>query len=106
MPDQLTAFLEWHGSSLPATAPIRVAFNAGYVKGMLGQMERIKVLEDALKGAMKLPRPWMDGGVTFEDWCEAFDKIEAALAGKARPAKCGPCKTATEEQCSWPMCEC
>jgi len=57
-----------------------LAFNAGYVKGMLPQMDRIAVLEDALKAALKLPRPWMDGGVTFEEWAASFDKIAAALA--------------------------
>lgn len=29
------------------------------------------------KIAMKLPRPWMDGGVTAAEWCEAVDIINA-----------------------------
>ncbi len=50
-----------------------------------------KQLREALRGAMKLPRPWMDAAAgktaatastTFADWAEAFDKIETALAAE------------------------
>ena len=30
--------------------------------------------------ALKLPRPWMDGEITQEEWTEAFDKIQAAIS--------------------------
>jgi len=35
--------------------------------------------------AMKLPRPWIDGGVTLKEWCEAVDEIlELAKTPKHR----------------------
>jgi hypothetical protein len=37
---------------------------------------------DLAKLALKLPRPWIDGGVTADEWCEAVDVI-AAVAGKS-----------------------
>jgi hypothetical protein len=40
-------------------------------------------LREALKAALKLPRPWMDGGLSYKEWDEAFTKIESAL----QPAK-------------------
>lgn len=40
-------------------------------------------LVEALQLAFKLPRPWMDGGVTFAEWDAAISKIESVLA-KAR----------------------
>lgn len=36
-------------------------------------------LLEACKSAFKLPRPWMDGGVTFEEWDAAIDRIEKAI---------------------------
>ena len=45
-------------------------------------LERCRVIEAALRGAFKLPRPWMQGSppMDFAEWAEAFDKIERALA--------------------------
>ena len=37
---------------------------------------------DLARQALKLPRPWIDGGVTADDWCEAVDVI-AAVSGKS-----------------------
>lgn len=46
---------------------------------------------DLAKLALKLPRPWIDGGVTAAEWCEAVDVI-AAVAGKTllRPPSMAP----------------
>jgi len=38
---------------------------------------------DLARLALKLPRPWIDGGVTAKEWCEAVDIIKAAT--KAKP---------------------
>lgn len=46
------------------------------------QAAEIKALRDALAGALKIPRPWLDGGVSEAEWIAAFDKIEAALAAE------------------------
>lgn len=37
---------------------------------------------DLAKMALKLPRPWIDGGVTADEWCEAVDVVRA-VAGKS-----------------------
>src|SRR5271154_4171096 len=37
-------------------------------------------IEGALKAAFKLPRPWIDGKISEQEWSAAFDQIEAALA--------------------------
>jgi hypothetical protein len=37
--------------------------------------------EDIARLALKLSRPWIDGGVTATEWCEAVDII-FAVAGK------------------------
>ncbi|HYF56838.1 MAG TPA: hypothetical protein VEA41_21495 [Salinarimonas sp.] len=37
-----------------------------------------EALLDIAKAAVKLPRPWMDGGVTQEDWFAACDLVLAA----------------------------
>ncbi len=34
----------------------------------------------ALKGARKLPRPWIHGGISYDDWEGAFVAIDAAVA--------------------------
>jgi hypothetical protein len=40
-------------------------------------------LEQAVK---KVPRPWIDGGVTPTEWAEAFDVIDEAIAAlRQRP---------------------
>lgn len=35
---------------------------------------------EALKMAYRLPRPWMDGGITFAEWETAVDRIERVIA--------------------------
>ena len=30
-----------------------------------------------------IPRPWMDGGVTFQEWSDLMDEVERALSGAA-----------------------
>jgi hypothetical protein len=44
--------------------------------------KRIETLEAALQGMWLLPRPWMDGGVTWRQWNAAFDAAIRALEGK------------------------
>lgn len=41
-----------------------------------------KRVAEACRGAFKLPRPWMDGGITYAEWDAAFTAIEEALAWK------------------------
>lgn len=36
-------------------------------------------MREALHSALKIPRPWMDGGLTYTEWDEAFDKVEKAI---------------------------
>lgn len=33
----------------------------------------------ACKNSLKLPRPWMDGGLSYEEWNEAFERIEKVI---------------------------
>ena len=40
-------------------------------------------LAAALKAAIVMPRPWMDGGVSYREWDAVMSKIEAALAQHA-----------------------
>lgn len=42
-------------------------------------------LREALKQTLKLPRPWMDGGITYPEWDAAFTLIEAALREEKKP---------------------
>lgn len=42
--------------------------------------DRYKRVVEACRGAFKLPRPWMDGGITYAEWDAAFTAIEEALA--------------------------
>jgi len=58
------------------------------------QIRLAKLLDDfrwplleALKLAYKLPRPWMDGGISYPEWESAFDTIEAAIAKAERTAE-------------------
>lgn len=46
------------------------------------EAERIAELEAALRLAYKLPRPWIDGGISYQEWETAFDAIERALGPK------------------------
>lgn len=39
----------------------------------------LKTAREALEKAFKLPRPWIDGGVTWEEWSRAFEIVQAAL---------------------------
>ena len=39
---------------------------------------RTATMADLAKQALKLPRPWIDGGVTAQEWCDAVDAIKAA----------------------------
>jgi len=39
-----------------------------------------KRMAEACKLALKLPRPWMDGNITYEEWDAAVTAIETALA--------------------------
>jgi len=55
------------------------------------QIRLAKLLDDfrwplleALKLAHKLPRPWMDGGISYPEWESAFDTIETAIAKAER----------------------
>jgi hypothetical protein len=32
--------------------------------------------------ALKLPRPWIDGGVTAKEWCDAVDEIREIANGR------------------------
>ena len=41
-----------------------------------------KRMAEACKLAFKLPRPWMDGETTYEEWDAVFTAIEEALAWK------------------------
>ena len=36
-------------------------------------------LEDLLRRSIQLPRPWMDGGITWEKWSTLFSDIERAI---------------------------
>ena len=41
---------------------------------------RCAALEQALRGWQKIPRPWIDGGVTWAEWDAACTAIEVALS--------------------------
>ncbi len=36
-------------------------------------------LKDLLRRSIQLPRPWMDGGITWEKWSTLFSDIERAI---------------------------
>lgn len=40
----------------------------------------VEALLEACKAAYKLPRPWMDGGITWPEWDAACEQIEFAIA--------------------------
>ena len=33
----------------------------------------------ACKNSLKIPRPWMDGGLSYKEWDEAFERIEKVI---------------------------
>jgi hypothetical protein len=59
-----------------------------------------KRVVEACKAALKLPRPWMDGGITYTEWDLAFGILEAALGWKL-PEKHGPPMPHASDCASW-----
>ncbi len=48
------------------------------------QLERVAdEMAKALKLSFKVPRPWIDGGISWEVWNGICEKIDAALASYA-----------------------
>jgi len=47
----------------------------------------LPALIEALKAARQLPRPWMDGALTWPEWEGIWIKIEAALAQADGPSQ-------------------
>lgn len=46
-----------------------------------------EAMREACRAALKLPRPWIDGGISYEEWDKAFQKIEAAIDGNPDSAQ-------------------
>ena len=54
--------------------------NLGALRDLVDARVEIQVLLLVCEAVLKLPRPWMDGGITSQGWNRAFAEIEAALA--------------------------
>ncbi len=73
-------YAAWESAMKPLTD--KVDEQQAEIATLRAQLERAEAdtrrLREALTGALKLPRPWIDGGITFEAWSKAFDDIDAA----------------------------
>ena len=45
-------------------------------------LDEIRMLRKVCQSAMKLPRPWIDGGVSWAEWDAAMSAIESAIEEK------------------------
>ena len=50
-----------------------------YAKLLLSFRWAENEMQRLAKAALKLPRPWMDGSIEFDEWIEAMDRVLAAL---------------------------
>ncbi len=60
-----------------------------------------KRVVEACKAALKLPRPWMDGGLTYTEWDIAFGIVEDALAWKLPDKHVPPANPHASDCNSW-----
>lgn len=68
------------------TAPTIEEFCEEQARWLNSYEKRIAALEqdkarlvESMSAAIKLPRPWLDGGITWDDWDRAWLRVEEAI---------------------------